>query len=96
MLGLSLVALYDIENTRGADTDFHLYLAADLDARTILDRGCGAGALLAKGSRIMVFVARRIRAGPAPACAQGACWLPAACRAAVIMVSYNSYVTPAS
>jgi SAM-dependent methyltransferase len=40
-----LVELYDIENTRGADTDFYLRLAADLDARTILDMGCGTGLL---------------------------------------------------
>jgi SAM-dependent methyltransferase len=40
-----LVELYDIENTRGADTDFYLRLAADLDARTILDLGCGTGLL---------------------------------------------------
>src|SRR5262245_34286583 len=40
-----LVELYDIENTRGADTDFYVGLAADLDARTILDLGCGTGLL---------------------------------------------------
>jgi SAM-dependent methyltransferase len=40
-----LVALYDIENPRGADTDFYLRLAADLGARTILDLGCGTGLL---------------------------------------------------
>jgi SAM-dependent methyltransferase len=40
-----LVDLYDIENTRGADTDFYVRLAADLDARTILDLGCGTGLL---------------------------------------------------
>jgi SAM-dependent methyltransferase len=40
-----LVALYDIENTRGADTDFYVRLATDLDARTILDLGCGTGLL---------------------------------------------------
>jgi SAM-dependent methyltransferase len=40
-----LVALYDIENTRGADTDFYIRLAADLNARTILDLGCGTGQL---------------------------------------------------
>ena len=36
-----LVALYDIENPRGADTDFYIELAADLNARSILDLGCG-------------------------------------------------------
>lgn len=40
-----LVALYDIENTRGADTDFYVRLAADLDARTIIELGCGTGRL---------------------------------------------------
>src|SRR5215210_7485227 len=40
-----LVELYDIENTRDADTDFYVRLAADLDARTILDLGCGTGLL---------------------------------------------------
>jgi SAM-dependent methyltransferase len=40
-----LVELYDIENTRGADTDFYVHLAADLGARTILDLGCGTGLL---------------------------------------------------
>src|SRR5262245_37338928 len=40
-----LVALYDIENLRGADTDFYVRLASDLAARTILDLGCGTGLL---------------------------------------------------
>ncbi|MEM8533666.1 MAG: class I SAM-dependent methyltransferase [Chloroflexota bacterium] len=40
-----LVELYDIENARGADTDFYLRLATDLNARTILDLGCGTGLL---------------------------------------------------
>ena len=40
-----LVALYDIENARGADTDFYVRLATDLDARRILDLGCGTGLL---------------------------------------------------
>ena len=40
-----LVELYDIENIRGADTDFYVRLAADLDARLILDLGCGTGLL---------------------------------------------------
>ena len=34
-----LVALYDRDNPRGADTDFYLALATELDARTILDLG---------------------------------------------------------
>ncbi len=40
-----LVELYDIENSRGADADFYLGLAAELDARCILDLGCGTGLL---------------------------------------------------
>ncbi len=40
-----LVALYDLENMRGADTDFYLRLATDLTARRILDLGCGTGLL---------------------------------------------------
>ncbi len=59
-----LVDLYDIENTRGADTDFYVGLAADLDARTILDLGCGTGLLtreLAVDGRLVVGV------DPAPA-----------------------------
>jgi SAM-dependent methyltransferase len=59
-----LVELYDIENTRGADTDFYIRLAADLAARTILDLGCGTGLLtceLAIGDRRVIGV------DPAPA-----------------------------
>lgn len=40
-----LVDLYDIENPRGADTDFYVRLAAELDARRIIDLGCGTGLL---------------------------------------------------
>jgi SAM-dependent methyltransferase len=59
-----LVELYDIENTRGADTDFYVRLAADLHARIILDLGCGTGLLtceLAIDGRLVVGV------DPAPA-----------------------------
>lgn len=38
-----LVVLYDIENTRGADTDFYLGLASEMNAQTIVDLGCGTG-----------------------------------------------------
>ena len=38
-----LVDLYDIENPHGADTDFYVQLAAELNARHILDLGCGTG-----------------------------------------------------
>jgi SAM-dependent methyltransferase len=40
-----LVELYDIENPRGADTDFYLGLADELDAGRIVDLGCGTGLL---------------------------------------------------
>lgn len=40
-----LVVLYDIENKRGADTEFYLSLASEIDARTIVDLGCGTGLL---------------------------------------------------
>lgn len=40
-----LVETYDIENPRGADTDFYLGLAAELDAHRIIDLGCGTGLL---------------------------------------------------
>jgi SAM-dependent methyltransferase len=40
-----LVELYDHDNPRGADTDFYLGLATDLDVRRILDLGCGTGML---------------------------------------------------
>ena len=45
MLNPRLVELYDIENPRGADTDFYLSLAAELDAHRILNLGCGTGLL---------------------------------------------------
>jgi SAM-dependent methyltransferase len=54
-----LVDLYDIENTRGADTDFYAGLAAELGARTIVDLGCGTGLLtreLAVGDRLVIGV----------------------------------------
>ena len=61
---LRLVNLYDIENTRGADTDFYVRLAAELDARTVVELGCGTGRqtleLLADGRRV-------IGVDPAPA-----------------------------
>ena len=38
-----LVDLYDIENPHGPDFDFFLQLAINLNARRILDLGCGTG-----------------------------------------------------
>lgn len=52
-----LVDMYDIENPRGADTDFYLRLADTLGARRIIDLGCGTGLLtreLAVGEREVV------------------------------------------
>ena len=40
-----LVALYDAWGTSRADTTFYLGLAADLSASTIIDIGCGTGAI---------------------------------------------------
>lgn len=40
-----MVALYDIENSWRADTDFYLGLAVELDAHRIVDLGCGTGLL---------------------------------------------------
>jgi SAM-dependent methyltransferase len=40
-----LVALYDIENPRGADTDFYAGLADEISAHRIIDLGCGTGVL---------------------------------------------------
>ena len=60
-----LVALYDHDNPRGADTDFYLRLAATLDARRILDLGCGTGLL----TQELAAVEGRVVTGvdPAPA-----------------------------
>lgn len=59
-----LVALYDRDNPRGADTDFYLQLATDLNACTILDLGCGTGLL----TRELAIAGRRvIGVDPAPA-----------------------------
>jgi SAM-dependent methyltransferase len=54
-----LVDLYDLENTRGADTDFYVRLAANFGARRIIDLGCGTGTLtreLAVDDRAVVGV----------------------------------------
>jgi SAM-dependent methyltransferase len=59
-----LVEMYDIENPRGADTDFYLDLARELDARRILDLGCGTGLL----TRELATTGRQaVGVDPAPA-----------------------------
>jgi len=59
-----LVALYDIDNPRGADTDFYLDLAKALNARSIIDLGCGTGLL----TRELAVAGRRVTGiDPAPA-----------------------------
>lgn len=40
-----LVAMYDTDNPRGLDYDFFHQLAAEIDAQTIVDLGCGTGLL---------------------------------------------------
>ncbi len=59
-----LVDLYDYDNPRGADTEFYLRLAAELDARRIVDLGCGTGVL----TRELAIDGRKvIGIDPAPA-----------------------------
>ena len=65
-----LVSLYDIDNPRGADTDFCIHLATDLDAQKIIDLGCGTGLLireLAVDGRLVIGV------DPSPAMLAHAC-----------------------
>lgn len=54
-----LVDLYDLENPAGPDTDFYLQLAASLQAKRLVDFGCGTGLLtraLATAGRQVVGV----------------------------------------
>jgi SAM-dependent methyltransferase len=88
-----LVELYDIENTRGADTDFYVRLAADLDARTILDLGCGTGLLtreLAIDGRLVIGV------DPAPAMLAYARRQPGADRVRWVEGDSSALGTPAA
>ena len=88
-----LVELYDIENTRGADTDFYLHLAAELDARTILDLGCGTGLL----TRELAADGRRvIGVDPAPAMLAYARRQPGAARVQWVEGDSGDLGTPAA
>lgn len=40
-----LVALYDVDNPDGVDHDYYRALAETLNARRIIDLGCGTGLL---------------------------------------------------
>lgn len=40
-----LIELYDVDNPDGPDHDYFRLLAQELDARSILDLGCGTGIL---------------------------------------------------
>ncbi|MBC7763366.1 MAG: class I SAM-dependent methyltransferase, partial [Candidatus Saccharibacteria bacterium] len=46
-----LVELYDTDNPGGPDHDFYRQVADEIDARTILDLGCGTGMLTASFAR---------------------------------------------
>ncbi len=87
-----LVELYDRDNPRGADTDFYLGLAADLDARRILDLGCGTGVL----TREFAAVDDRhvIGVDPAPAMLVVACRPPGAERVQWVEGDASAIGTP--
>lgn len=54
-----LVALYDLDNPDGPDHDFYRALAERIDARSVLDLGCGTGLLtttLAREGRRVVGI----------------------------------------
>lgn len=88
-----LVALYDRDNPRGADTDFYLALATELDVRTILDLGCGTGLLtreLAIAGRCVIGV------DPAPAMLAYARRQPGAERVQWIEGNASALGTPAA
>ena len=54
-----LVQLYDTDNPLGIDSEFYMQLADELEAKTIIDLGCGTGLLtreLAKDGRRVIGV----------------------------------------
>lgn len=86
-----LVALYDIENKRGPDTEFYLDLSKEIDAHTIIDLGCGTGQLtleLAYDGRIVIGV------DPAPVMLMVARQKPGAERIKWIEGDSNTLETP--
>lgn len=88
-----LVALYDRDNPRGVDTEFYLRLAADLDARHIVDLGCGTGLLtreLAVDGRQVVGI------DPAPAMLAVARRQPGAERVRWVEGDASALETPAA
>lgn len=46
-----LVALYDLDNPGGDDHAYYRALADEVDARLIVDLGCGTGLLTRSGTR---------------------------------------------
>ena len=59
-----LVDLYDIENPRGIDTDFYVTLADEIQAKRVVDLGCGTGLI----TRAFIKEGREvIGVDPAPA-----------------------------
>lgn len=88
-----LVELYDIENTQRADTDFYVRLAADLDARRIIDLGCGTGLL----TRALAIDGRHVLGvDPAPAMLAFARRQPGAERVQWIAGDASALGTPAA
>jgi SAM-dependent methyltransferase len=88
-----LVDLYDSANARGADTEFYVQLAAALNARLILDLGCGTGLLtreLAAEDRTVIGV------DPAPAMLAYARRQPGAERVQWIEGDSSALGTPAA
>ncbi|MCU0493360.1 MAG: class I SAM-dependent methyltransferase [Chloroflexaceae bacterium] len=88
-----LVELYDRANPRGADTDFYLGLAAELQAQTIVDLGFGTGLL----TRELAAAGRRvIGVDPSPAMLAYARRKPGAERVAWVEGDSSALGTPAA